>query len=303
MVENSKRILMTGATGFVASLMLPRFMGNYDMTLLDARNVDSEGNSISNVHLVDLSDDDSSQYSHFFQDIDTVIHLAYIRRSGPALEHFKTEKRNVSMAYNVLRAAYESNVKRVVIASSNHAADWYEHNMIHNHKKDMVHPYELPLSDNFYGWAKASYEHLAFLFATGALGNGGDGGFITTDNFLTGNSGTSRKMEIVMVRIGAPREMEFDDYIGKPSTFKRSLGAYVSSRDLTQLFEKSIEVKDINNEHGIPWQVVYGISNNTRAFWSIANARKVFGYDPKDDSEILFSDWIKKILVDEGKLG
>ena len=67
--------------------------------------------------------------------------------------------------------------------------------------------------------------------------------------------------------------------------------------------KKSIEVEDINNEHGIPWQVVYGISNNTRAFWSIANARKVFGYDPKDDSEILFSDWIKKILVDEGKLG
>ena len=63
------------------------------------------------------------------------------------------------------------------------------------------------------------------------------------------------------------------------------------------------EVEDIQNEHGIPWQVSYGISNNTRAFWSIANAREVFGYEPKDDSEILFSDWIKKILIDEGKLG
>ena len=135
------------------------------------------------------------------------------------------------------------------------------------------------------------------------MGDGGEGGFITTDNFLRGNSDTSRKMEIVMVRIGAPRYIEFDEYLGKPATFKRSLGAYISPRDLTQLFEKSVEVEDIQNEHGIPWQVIYGISNNTRAFWSIANAREVFGYEPKDDSEILFSDWIKKILIDEGKLG
>ena len=303
MSNNLRKILLTGATGFVASLILPRFLEKYDMTLLDSRDKDPDNDFLPDIEVVDLSDDNQSSYSHFFQNIDTVVHLAYIRRSGPALEHFKTEKRNVEMAFNVLRTAYESNVKRVVIASSNHAADWYEHNLIHSHKKDMVDPYELPLSDNFYGWAKASYEHLAFLFATGALGDGGDGGFITTDNFLKGNSDTSRKMEIVMVRIGAPRDMEFDEYLGKPAIFKRSLGAYISSRDLTQLFEKSVEVEDIQNEYGVPWQVIYGISNNTRAFWSIANARKVFGYEPKDDSEILFSDWIKKILIDEGKLG
>ncbi|GIT16673.1 MAG: hypothetical protein CM1200mP38_3300 [Dehalococcoidia bacterium] len=37
---------------------------------------------------------------------------------------------------------------------------------------------------------------------------------------------------------------------------------------------KSIEAKNIENEYGIPWQVVYGISNNTRAFWSLSNAVK-----------------------------
>jgi hypothetical protein len=303
MSDNSKKILMTGATGFVASIMLPKFLEKYDMTLLDTRDINSDGDAMSGVKVVDLSNSDQLKYAHFFQDIDTVVHLAYMRRSGPALEHFKTEKRNVDMAYNVLRAAYESNVKRVIIASSNHAADWYEHNLIHNNKKDMVYPYELPLSDNFYGWGKATYEHLAFLFATGALGDSGDEGFITTDNFLHGNSGTSRKMEIVMIRIGAPRKILFDDYIGKPAIFKRSLGAFISSRDLIQLFEKSVEAENIENQYGIPWQVIYGISNNTRAFWSISNAREIFGYEPQDDSEILFYDWINKILIDEGKLG
>lgn len=32
----------------------------------------------------------------------------------------------------------------------------------------------------------------------------------------------------------------------------------------------------------------YGISNNTRMFWDISNARQVIGYEPKDDSEQAF---------------
>ena len=78
-----------------------------------------------------------------------------------------------------------------------------------------------------------------------------------------------RRMGAVMVRIGAPRELKLANYEGAPANFKRDLGAYISPRDITQLFVKSIETPNIDNEHGIPWQVVYGISNNTRAFWSL----------------------------------
>ena len=80
--------------------------------------------------------------------------------------------------------------------------------------------------------------------------------------------------------------------------YKRDLGAYVSSRDLTQLFERSVEAHDINNEHGIPWQIVYGISDNTRAFWSLSNARSILGYKPQDDSEVKFAKDIAKFLTD-----
>ena len=73
------------------------------------------------------------------------------------------------MAYNVFRSAYDAGASRVVMASSNHAADWYEHNLIHTRKMESLDPYRLPLSDNFYGWAKATYEHIGFLFACGAM--------------------------------------------------------------------------------------------------------------------------------------
>ena len=59
-----------------------------------------------------------------------------------------------------------------------------------------------------------------------------------------------------------------------------------------QLIHKSIEAPDIRDAFGVPFQIFYGISGNTRAFWSIANARQVIGYAPQDDSEIRFRDLI-----------
>jgi hypothetical protein len=110
-------------------------------------------------------------------------------------------------------------------------------------------------------------------------------------------------MGVVMVRIGAPRDLELSKYKGDPATYKRDLGAYISPRDLTQLFIKAIETPNIDNEHGIPWQVVYGISNNTRAFWSLTSARQALGYEPEDDSEVKYARDIQSFLIGEGAPG
>ena len=101
MPNNLKKILMTGSTGFIASLMLSRFREKYNMTLLDTRDKNSDGDLTSGVHVVDLHDPDRSKYSRFFKDINTVVHLAYMRRFGPALEHFEIEKRNIEMVLSM----------------------------------------------------------------------------------------------------------------------------------------------------------------------------------------------------------
>ena len=286
------KVLITGASGYIASQMLNAYRERYSLTLLDATNTDREGNVVDGIEAVDLIDADRTKYHKYFEGQDAVIHLAYKRSSPggvygsavPHIDRFSTELENVQMANNVYRAAYDAGVRRVVIASSNHAADWYEHALIHNRKKEMVFPDELPLSDNFYGWAKAAYELLAFPYACGTFG---------------------RKLEVVQVRIGNPRETDADELMshaddlhggtGK-STYKRGLGAHFSQRDLRQLFSKALETPNIENEHGIPWVIVYGISGNTRAFWSLESARKTLGYAPEDDSEIKFADDIAKNL-------
>ncbi len=287
------KILITGASGYIASQMLKEYRDRYDLTLIDAVNTNRTGEVVEGVEVVDLIDTDRSNYERYFDGQDAVIHLAYKRSSPggvygtdvPHIDRFDCELENVQMANNIYRCAYDAGVKRVIVASSNHAADWYEHALIHNRKKEMVFPEELPLSDNFYGWAKAAYELLAYPYACGAFG---------------------RKLEIVQVRIGNPRETDADallshadDSHGRTgqSTYKRGLGAHFSERDLRQLFAKAIETPDIANEHGVPWLIVYGISANARAFWSLETARNVLGYEPEDDSEIKFADRIAQHLT------
>ena len=103
---------------------------------------------------------------------------------------------------------------------------------------------------------------------------------------------------MVQLRIGGPRETDIDAC--GPDDLKklhRALGAYLSVRDQVQLTVKSIETKRIENEHRIPFQIFYGVSGNAHNFWSLANARKIIGYTPEDNSQIRFSDKIAKIMA------
>ena len=295
----ANRVLMTGATGYIASQLLPTFQEDYEMVLVDVKAENRDGDRVDGVEIANLIDTDRTKYAALFEGVDAVVHLGHKRRSGEPLDHFFDEKDNVTMAYNVLRCAYDAGVPRIAIASSNHASDWYEHNLIHARKMESLDPYRLPLSDNFYGWAKATYEHLGFLFANGL------GGFSDASGreAHTANLASGRKMGVVMVRIGAPRELDLATYEGAPDNYKRDLGAYISPRDITQLFQKAIEAPNIENEHGVPWQVVYGISNNTRAFWSLTSAREALGYAPQDDSEVKFREDIQGFLFDQNAAG
>ena len=277
-----RRVLVTGASGYVAAQMLPVFRERYDCLLVDTRTADRDGNPVEGIRIADLTREDLDANRELFRGVDTVVHLAYIqpqRGQGGASPHdYYTERTNVDMAFHVYQLSLEAGVRRVVMASSNHAADWYE-GLVHAKKKDVVDPEERAVSDNYYGWAKEAYEHLGFVFAAGRLG---------------------RVLEVVQVRIGAPRELVPAKYADNPVGYNRDLGAWISPRDLTQLFVKSIEAEDIRDAHGIPFQIFYGISDNARKFWSLANARRVIGYAPEDDSEVTYSDDIRRLLVSLG---
>jgi len=279
-----KRVVVTGASGYIIQRMWPELTERYQIVALDNRETTSDGKKIAGIRVCDLTQTDRDLYREHFKGADAIIHSAFVSAKGldattwsdSSQPKFEAEHANVAMAYNVYQTAIEENVKRVVVASSNHAADYYER-LIWADQWDCVTPDMAPKSDNFYGWAKIAYESLGFVFATGKVGG--------------------RKLEVVQLRIGGPRDNADLDGIaaGDIKTMHRGLGAYLSKRDQVQLFVKSVEAPDINDEHGIPFQIFYGVSGNTHNFWSIANARKVIGYAPEDNSQVKFADRIAEI--------
>ena len=270
-----KTLLITGAMGVIATKLLPGLAEKYELKLLDLRDIDANGQLHSNIIKADLLEDTRDHYRQHFRGVDAVIHSGFVR-GKEGHEVFFAELDNVRMAYNVYQTCVEENVPRVVVVCSNHAADYYER-LIRAGKMLAVTAEDKPLSDNYYGWAKISYEALGFLFATGNMTEG-------------------KKLENVQIRIGGPRETDLESC--KPGDLKqmhRDLGAYLSLEDELQLFEKSIETENIEDENGVPFQIFYGVSNNSHNFWDIGNARRVIGYNPQDNSSERFSDLIRKI--------
>ena len=278
-----RRVVITGAAGYVGQRMFKELAERWDVVPIDVIATTRSGEKVAGLVVADLTNPDRNQYRQHFRGADAVIHLGYVRAPGMDATtwqenndaKFWAEHQNVALAYNVYRVALEEGVRRVVVASSNHAADYYER-LVWDGRVDMVTPEMPPRSDNWYGWAKAAYELLGFVFATGKV----DG----------------RKLEVVQWRIGGPRDDDIEHV--KPGDIKvmhRALGAYLSRRDQVQQAIRMVETEDIADEHGVPFLIVYGISGNTHRFWSIANAREKIGYAPEDDSQVNFADKIAAI--------
>lgn len=296
------KILVTGAAGHVATLAMPGIAEGHSLRLTDIRRPEHLPSGSEFVK-TDLLEADGETLKSLFEGIEVVVHAAYVPSGErdvysllpPQIDRFDAEMKNVIAAQRLYRGAYDAGVRRVVIVSSNHAADWYEHAEIHARLRDMVYPTDYPLADNFYGWAKASYELLAYPYACGTFG---------------------RRMEMVSLRVGSPYPINVAQYepgaqmpassLGRPgglAGFKRALGTYLSDRDCASLFQSAVNIGQISGANGVPWSVAYGISDNTRAFWSLESARRELGYRPQDDSEVIYSEDIRRILATGGAPG
>lgn len=290
------KLLITGAAGHVGTLALPGLAGRHALLLVDLRPpaLLPPGARFQALNLLEAGD---AELNALFAGVDVVVHSAYIPSGAadvysaepPQIERFDAEFANIRVAQRVYRAALQAGVRRVVMVSSNHAADWYEHAQVHQRVRDKVYPGDLPLADNFYGWAKASYELLGHPYACGTFG---------------------RRLEVVMLRIGSPYPIQVARYepgapavassLPRPSgvaAFKRALGAWLSDRDCASLVRCAVEASGIVAEGAVPWVIAYGISDNTRAFWSLGSARHQLGYRPQDDSEVVYAADVRRLLM------
>ena len=212
------RVLITGATGYIAGQLLPAFQERYDLRMIDVRTEDRNGQTVAGVERADLLADASERLAPLFAGVDVVVHCGFHRPTGDDPQaRYDGERRNVDMMQRVYQLALDHGVRRVVAASTNQAAKWYEQPYFAG-LRDRVTPDDYPRPDGFYGWAKAAYESLGFVYACGSLG---------------------RKLEVIHLRIVVPREIDARNFEDQPrERYIRVLAGYISDRDLRQLFVK-----------------------------------------------------------------
>ncbi len=273
MSNQRRRVLVTGAAGYIAGQLLPAFQERFDLSLVDVTRTHRDGHEVEGVELLDILDDPADRLQELCGEVDTIVHCGMRPPAGKP--SYAAERINLDMTARIYEAASAGSVRRVVCTSSNQAAKWYERSWRAG-RRDRVGPEDYPRPDSFYGWAKTAYETLGFLYATGEIG---------------------RPIEVAQIRIVAPRPIRAEAFTDRPlADYLRDITGWISERDLQQLYLRAIEADSIADDDGVPFQIFYGVSDNARTFWSITNARKVIGYQPQDDSEIEFADDIAAMI-------
>ncbi|WAM00101.1 NAD-dependent epimerase/dehydratase family protein [Streptomyces sp. Je 1-369] len=198
-----RTVLLTGAAGGLGTLMrglLPAY--GYDLRLLDVRPIADEPHA----RTADLADRDALREA--VRGTDAVLHLA-----GISLESTfdKILKANIEGTYNLYEAAREEGVRRVVLASSNHAVGFTPRPQ----GDDPLIPIDTPRRpDTFYGLSKSFGEDLA--------------------QFYWDKHG----IETVSVRIGS--------CFPEPSSV-RMLSVWMSPDDGARLFHAALTAEDVRH--------------------------------------------------------
>lgn len=231
-----KRVLITGAAGNIGTKLRNCLSEKYDLVLLDRKRI-----RVANAVCADLSNYDEAWVQHF-TNISTVIHLAANPYEGARWPELISD--NIDSVLNVCQACEEKDVERLIFASSCHTMEGYKDKNV-----DLVTADMEPLPDCDYGVSKLIGERICRSFS---------------DKYA---------LSVICLRIGwVPKA---DKRPGKElGSWLRSL--WLSNRDLVQVFERSIEARNIK------FEILYAISNNKGMNWDPTTTMKTLNYKPRD---------------------
>ncbi|ADJ16316.1 NAD-dependent glucose-6-phosphate dehydrogenase Azf [Halalkalicoccus jeotgali] len=239
-------VLLTGSEGRVGRAILDRLAAEYDWRLLD-REPPAEERPGEFV-IADITDYDEVREA--MEGVGAVIHLAGDPR--PEAPWDSVLRNNIDGTHTVMEAAVDAGVEKFAFASSNHAVGAYETEartpeIYRPDDEFLLDGTELPRPGNRYGVSKATGETLGRFFHD------------------------EHDLSVVCVRVGNLTEGH------PPEDYERGQAMWLSHRDCAHLFECCLEAE-------YDYEIVYGISDNDRKYYSIERAREALGYDPQDNS-------------------
>jgi NAD+ dependent glucose-6-phosphate dehydrogenase len=238
-------VLLTGAGGRVGGAILDGLADEYDWRLLFHNPPDEEP---GHPYLVGDVDDPETM-DEACEGVGAVIHLAGDPR--PSAPWDSLLRNNVHGTKVTYQAAVDRGVGRMIYASSNHVVGHFETDrepdIYRAHDEFLLDGSELPRPGNFYGISKAAGE--------------------TVGRFYHDEYGIA----VCNVRIGNLTKGR------PPEDYERGQAMWLSHRDCAQLHRCALEAD-------YEYEIVYGISDNDRKYYSLERAKAVLGYEPRDNS-------------------
>src|SRR5579863_3056950 len=197
------RVLITGAGGGIGRSLRETLRGVYPVLRLSDRVPLAPARDGEEVDRTDIAD--TAAVERMVAGVDGIVHLGGI--SGENTWE-RILDANIIGLYNVFEAARRAGVRRIVMATSNHAVGFYPRAQTIDHRV-------VPRPDSRYGVSKAFSEALASLYAD------------------------KHGIGFLLTRIGNFGERPID---------KRRLAIWISPRDYTQLVRIGLEHPDIRYE-------------------------------------------------------
>jgi NAD+ dependent glucose-6-phosphate dehydrogenase len=247
-----KPVLMTGASGRVGQAILQHAGETFNWRLVDREPVprDRRPDHIADENIIIADIRDSEAVTAAVEGCQAVIHLAGDPR--PEAPWNSVVENNINGTHSMYEAAVEANIEKFIFASSNHAVGAYE---TEERTPDMYRPKdqyrltgaELPRPTNHYGVSKATGEIIGRYYHD------------------------HHDISVVNVRIGNLTKGH------PPIDYERGQAMWLSYRDCAHLFTRCVQAE-------YEFEIVYGISDNDRKYYSIERARTALGYNPQDNS-------------------
>jgi uronate dehydrogenase len=198
-----QRVLITGAGGGIGSTLRETLRAVYPILRLSDRIPLAPARGGEEIDQTEISD--MAAVERMVDGVDGIVHLG--ANSGEAAWPVILQS-NIVGPYNVFEAARRAGVRRIVMATSNHAVGFYPRGETIDHRV-------VPRPDSRYGVSKAFSEALASLYAD------------------------KHGIGFLCVRIGN---------FGTRPIDKRRLSIWISPRDLTQLVRIGLEHPDVRYE-------------------------------------------------------
>ena len=68
-MADKRKVLITGASGYIASRSLPTFRERYELVLLDVKTTNRAGEEVDGIEIADLTDPDRDKYRAYFKGV------------------------------------------------------------------------------------------------------------------------------------------------------------------------------------------------------------------------------------------